>query len=76
MPDVVGVDDPNCVHRMEEANPDYYDRSLPRSAVQLVRISRFPLQRPNSRPAAGNHNVVMGVDWRAFRDELLKPREP
>jgi hypothetical protein len=73
VPDVVGTDHPHCVRRMEEPNPDHYDRALPRSRVQLVRVRRFDLRRStDDRAAAANFNLVTGVDWRAFRDEVLR----
>ena len=74
VPDVLAVDDPHCVQRMEEPNPDYYDRTLPRSRVQLVRIRGFAMRRPmESRPATANVNLLTGVDWSAFRRDRLRP---
>ncbi|MCU0648164.1 MAG: hypothetical protein MUF00_09230 [Gemmatimonadaceae bacterium] len=74
VPDVVTVNDPHCVRRMEEANPEYYDRSAPRSAVQLVAVSRFRLRRIDSRDDDGAYNLVFGVDWQAFAREVLGRR--
>lgn len=72
------VDHPNCRYDMVEANPDYFDKTLPREAIQLVVIARFPHNPPTGGlPAQRDMNfwangyAVWGLDWQKFRREVL-----
>lgn len=75
----VGVSgDSNCQFDLVEPNPDYYDRSLPRDALQLVSIDRFPSEAPKGglpgsryRNMWANGHMMWGLDWQKFRREVL-----
>jgi hypothetical protein len=71
VPDVLPISDPNCVHRMEEANPDYFDRSAPRTKIQIIDLSSFPLRRVDSRDDDAAYNLLVGVNWQALRRDVL-----
>jgi hypothetical protein len=74
VPDVLAVDDPHCVHPMVEANPEHFDRTLPRSAIQVISFRLFDLDpaAPNAKKDRAARAVFFwGVDWQRLRREVL-----
>lgn len=72
--DVVPVDDPACVRPMVEPNPDYFDRTLPPSAIQVISFREFdidPDRRGAKRDRAARASFFWGVDWQQLRREVL-----
>ena len=78
---VVPAGDARCQTRMVAPDPDYFDRSLPRFAIQLVTLRSLPAQPPRgglvgvpngrAKVAWMNQALFWGVDWSAFRDVAL-----
>ena len=78
---IVAAGDHECLTPLAERNPDLYDRTLPRSAPQVLVIEpNFafadgppagprPTQREVSRWAS--RHLVWGIDWRAVRRDYL-----
>lgn len=81
---VVSATDPRCATRMVEPDPDYFDRRLPPSAIQLVTLWPFRPDPPQGgvvgapRASLRAHWMVQalfwGTDWAAFRDAILATR--
>jgi hypothetical protein len=81
---VVPEADARCATRMVEPNPDYFDRSLPPSAIQLVTLRSLPPEPPRGGlvgvPRARqkitwmNQVIFWGADWQAFRASTLPVR--
>jgi hypothetical protein len=72
--DVVPVDDPACVRPMVEPNPDYFDRTLPPSAIQVISFREFdidPERHGAKRDRAARANFFWGVDWQRLRREVM-----
>jgi hypothetical protein len=77
-PDIGTAGGPACAFALVERDPDYYDRSLPRTAIQLVVISRFEWLAPvgglpgdRYRDRWANRNMLWGLDWQRFRRDVL-----
>lgn len=82
-PDIATAGESACSFNLVERNPGYYDRTLPRTAIQLVTISRFPWVPPagglpgsRHRAVYVNRHMVWGLDWQIFRRDVLGAREP
>lgn len=82
-PDVAVAGDARCTLALVERNPDYYDRSRPRSVIQVLTIDRFPLQPPagglpgsRHRNVWANQHMVWGLDWQQIRREVLPGAGP
>lgn len=80
VPEVVAADDSSCVHPMVQYDADYYDKSIPRTAMQLLVMDRFNPKPPvGGRPVQryindwANSHVVYGLDWQKVRQELMRP---
>ena len=81
---VVPAGDARCATRMVEPNPDYFDRSLPPSAIQLVTLRSLPpepprgglvgVRRGQQKVAWMNQAIFWGADWTAFRASVLGVR--
>jgi hypothetical protein len=81
---VVDADDARCTTRMVEPDPDYFDRRLPRSAIQLVTLRSLPAEPPvgglvGAPSARGkvtwmNQAIFWGTDWAAFREAVVGAR--
>lgn len=81
---VVPAGDARCATRMVEPNPDVFDRSLPRSAIQLVTLRNLPPQPPQGglvgmrsarmKVTWMNQAIFWGTDWAAFRDAVSAAR--
>lgn len=59
--------------RLVEFDPAYWDRSLPRTAFQILAIDRFNPERKNSVAADAVTAAWEGLDWSAWR-RLLEAR--
>lgn len=81
---VVPAADPRCDTRMVEPNPEYFDRRLPRSAIQLVTLRTLPREPPRGglvgvrrehlKVTWMNQAIFWGADWNAFRNTVLAVR--
>jgi hypothetical protein len=72
--DVVTFDDRFCLRPMVEPHPDFFDRSLPRSAIQLVSFRTFDLdpgQPAGRRDLDARASFFWGVDWQRLRREVM-----
>lgn len=77
-PDIGVAGRDGCAVGLVERNPDYYDRTLPRTALQLLVISRFSWVPPfgglpgeRHRPIWANRHMLWGLDWQKFRRDVL-----
>lgn len=81
---VVTPNDSRCSQQMVEPNPDYFDRSLPRSAIQLIIVRDLPSEPPRGgivgvyragdKMSWMNQAIFYGADWRAFRQQVMQAR--
>lgn len=74
---------PDCSIDLVERNPDFYDRSLPRTALQILVIGRFSWVAPAGglpgsryRYLFANRHMLWGLDWQKFRSEVLGAPAP
>lgn len=82
-PDIAAAGSASCSFNLVERNPDYYDKTLPPTAPQLLVLSRFswvppigglPGERHRNRWA--NRHMIWGLDWQKFRRDVLGATEP
>jgi hypothetical protein len=73
-PDIGKAGDAKCSFDLIESNADYYDRSLPRTTIQLVTVGRFPYLPPRGglpgsryRDTWANQHMMWGLDWQKIR---------
>lgn len=77
-PDIGTAGDAACAFAVVERNPEYYDKALPRTAIQLLVISRFSWLAPvgalpgtRYRDNWANRHMLWGLDWQKFRRDVL-----
>lgn len=82
-PDIAAVGTRGCTFNLVERNPDYYDKSLPRTAPQILVISRFSWLPPigglpgqRRRYTWANRHTLWGLDWQKFRRDVLGATTP
>lgn len=82
-PDIATAGDASCSFALVERNPDYYDKSLPPTALQLLVLSRFSWITPigglpgeRYRHTWANRHTIWGLDWQKFRRDVLGATEP
>lgn len=82
-PDIARTGNASCAFTLVERNPDYYDKTLPRTAPQILVISRFSWVPPvgglpgqRRRYTWGNRHMLWGLDWQKFRRDVLGATTP
>ena len=82
-PDIAAAGSRGCTFNLVERNPDYYDKTLPRTVPQLVVISRFSWVAPvgglpgqRHRFTWANRHMLWGLDWQKFRRDVLGATTP
>lgn len=82
-PDIAAAGSPSCSYNLVERNADYYDKSLPPTAPQLLVLSRFSMLPPigglpgeRHRNRWANRHMIWGLDWQKFRRDVLGATEP
>ncbi|TKB68409.1 MAG: hypothetical protein E8D47_02860 [Nitrospira sp.] len=81
-PDIAGAGDAACSFKLIEHNPDYYDRRLPRTQVQLVSMYGLSDRGPGAgmpattRFAWANSHTTYGLDWQKLRRDVLGANTP
>lgn len=81
-PDVGVTGDAACSFGLVEQNPDYYDRRLPRTQVQLLTLYGMSDRGPGgglpatTRYPWANDYTVYGLDWQKLRREVLGASAP
>lgn len=82
-PDIAPAGTSTCAFNLVERNPDYYDRTLPPTALQLLVLSRFSWVSPvgglpgnRRRFIWANRHTIWGLDWQKFRRDVLGATEP
>lgn len=81
-PDVAVAGEAACAFGLIESNPDYYDRRLPRTQIQLVSVSGISDRGPGgglpgtTRYPWANGHTIYGLDWQKIRREFLGANTP
>lgn len=82
-PDIAPSGTATCAFTLVERNPDYYDKTLPPTALQLLVLSRFSWLPPigglpgdRRRYTWANRHTIWGLDWQKFRRDVLGATEP
>lgn len=82
-PDIAPAGTSTCAHNLVERNPDYYDKTLPPTALQLLVLSRFSWVPPigglpgdRYRSTWANRHTIWGLDWQKLRRDVLGATEP
>ncbi len=81
-PDVAVTGDAACSFGLIEQNPDYYDRRLPRTQVQLLSLYGLSDRGPGgglpatTRYPWANGFTLYGLDWQKLRRDVLGANTP
>lgn len=81
-PEVAVAGDAACTFGLIEHNPDYYDRSLPRTRIQIMTIYGLSDRGPGgglpatTRYPWANGYTTYGLDWQKIRREFLGATAP